>query len=139
MGIIKGAIVAATMAAAAGWLWTASPGTGSDPGIDMIESAAIADPIHEDFTVSNMESGTACLLVKGRQVSARSSAVIADPDCNMVWPRLERARNWTQNADGTVLVTDDRGASILTLTIGDGIDFVALEPSNAVVALMAAN
>ena len=57
----------------------------------------------------------------------------------MVWPSLAQARNWTENGDGTVVLTDSRGEQLLTLGLGDGVDFESLEPSNAVLALTAVN
>jgi hypothetical protein len=65
--------------------------------------------------------------------------VSAGEDCSSVWPGLTEARNWTDNGDGTVVLTDSHGEQVLSLVVGDGVDFESLEPSNAVLALTAVN
>jgi hypothetical protein len=52
---------------------------------------------------------------------------------------LAEARNWTQNDDQTVTLTDASGTAILTLGLGDGVDFETLEPTNAVLAFNSVN
>ena len=117
--------------------WTLMP---SDPAaIDPIVSASVAAPQRQDYTVSNMESGTACLIGGGKTVSGRSHAITPGSDCDAVWPGLAGARNWTQNDDGTVVLTDSSGNALLTLGLGDGVDFESLEPQNAILALNQVN
>lgn len=103
--------------------------------VDPIVSASIKPANQTDYTVSNMENGAACLIGSGRAVSARSHQLNPGQDCDAVWPGLAQARNWTQNGDGTVVLTDRSGAQVLTLGLGDGVDFESLEPANAVLAL----
>ena len=92
-----------------------------------------------EFTVSNMESRTACLITRGLTTTHRSSAVSAGDDCAAVWPGLVQAANWTENDDGTVVITNSSGEQVLTLGLGDGVDFESLEPSNAVLAFNSVN
>jgi hypothetical protein len=117
--------------AAALGTWFLMPASPYDP----IVSASIKSPGQSEYTISNMERGTACLISGGKTVSARSHRIDASKDCDSVWPGLASARNWTQNEDGTVVLTDGSGSQLLTLGLGDGVDFVSLEPSNAVLAL----
>jgi hypothetical protein len=125
-----------TVAAAGLGLWLMGPA--EDHSIDPIISAALASG-DQEYTVSNMENGTACLLTRGRQVSSRSSAIRPGSDCTDVWPGLAEARNWTRNDDGTVILSDNSGSQILTLSLGDGVDFETLEPANALLAFNALN
>lgn len=111
--------------------WLLMPASPYDP----IVSASITSADPSEYTVSNMESGTACLIRGGKAVSARSHKIEAGKDCDGVWPGLANASNWTQNDDDTVVMTDGSGDALLTLGRGDGVDFVSLEPSNAVLAL----
>jgi hypothetical protein len=127
--------LAAALAVGA-FVWVLKP---SDPGIDPMTSASVAPVERREFTISNMENGTACLVAKGRQLTSHSRALSIDDNCDTVWPGLQQASNWTQNEDGTVVLTDPSGSAILTLAIGDGVDYEALEPSNAVLAVTAVN
>jgi len=115
-------------------LWMLGPA--KEPAPDPIISASVRTG-DLDYTVSNIESGTACLVTRGARLGGQSRQVKAGPDCETVWPGLTQARNWTQNADDTVTLTDASGAAILTLGAGDGVDFEALEPQNAVLAFNA--
>lgn len=112
--------------------------TANSDGIDAMASASVISDISE-YTVSNMENSTACLITRGKPVTTRSREVTAGTDCAAVWPGLTEARNWTQNEDGTVVLTDSRGEQLLTLAQGDGVAFESLEPANAVLALTTVN
>ena len=113
--------------------WSLMPASVAE--IDPIVSASTRSADQSQYTISNMERGTAGLIAGGKSVSARSHRIDAAKDCESVWPGLAAARNWTQNEDGTVVLTDGSGSQVLTLGLGDGVDFVSLEPSNAVLAL----
>jgi hypothetical protein len=126
------------VAAIGGPLWWFSPAHDT-AATDAIVTASVPRNGQQEFTVSNMESRTACLIVRGQTTTQRSSAVSAGEDCSSVWPGLIEARNWTENDDGTVVLTDSHGEQVLSLVVGDGVDFESLEPSNAVLALTAVN
>ncbi|MDB5555307.1 MAG: hypothetical protein JWL86_5291 [Rhizobium sp.] len=129
----------AGVAAIGGPLWWFSP-THQATATDAIVTASVDRGIgQEEFTVSNMENRTACLITKGMTTTPRSSTLTAGADCDAVWPGLVQVNNWTENDDGTVVLTDSRGEQVLTLAVGDGVDFESLEPSNAVLALTAVN
>ena len=117
-------------------LWMLGPA--EDPTTDPIVAASVRT-VSQDYTVSNMENGKACLITLGAPNSARSNEMKPGADCDAVWPGLAAARNWTRNDDGTVALTNDGGGEILTLGMGDGVDYESLEPSNAVLALNALN
>lgn len=117
-------------------LWMLGPA--KEPAPDPVVTASV-NKTNLDFTVSNMENGTACLLTRGNRQSGHSSDVRPGHDCETVWPGLGEVRNWTQNADNTVTLTDDSGREVLTLAQGDGVDFEALQPDNAVLAFNAVN
>jgi len=125
-----------TVCAAGFGLWMLGPA--KEPAIDPIISASVKSG-DQDYTVSNMENGTACLVTRGRRVSGHSRIIKPGRDCEAVWPRLTEARNWTQNDDNTVVLTDAGGAAILTLGLGDGVDFESLEPANAILAFNSIN
>lgn len=125
-----------TVCAAGFGLWMLGPA--KQPAADPIISASVRTG-DQDYTVSNMENGTACLITRGKTVSHRSREIKPGSDCEAVWPGLAKARNWTQNEDGTVVLTDNGGDQILTLGMGDGVDFESLEPTNAVLAFNALN
>ncbi|MDB5524381.1 MAG: hypothetical protein JWM58_2144 [Rhizobium sp.] len=117
-------------------LWMLGPAT--EPALDPLISASVKSG-DLDYTVSNMENGTACLITRGKRISARSREIMPGSDCQDVWPGLTAAHTWTQNDDGTVALTDSGGEAILTLGLGDGVDFESLEPANAVLAFNALN
>ena len=120
-----------------GPLWWFSPAHEAEPGAS--RALAVSTTGEREFTVSNMQSRTVCLISRGAMTTRRSSSVIAGEDCAAVWPGLARARNWTDNGDGTIQLTDSRGEQILSLGLGDGVAYESLEPSDALIALTAAN
>jgi len=132
-------VLIAGVAAIGGPLWWFSPAHEA-AATDPIVTASVYRGIgQEEFTVSNMENRTACLIAKGMTTTPRSSMLTAGADCDAVWPGLVQVSNWTENDDGTVVLTDSHGEQVLTLAIGDGVDFESLEPSNAALALTAIN
>ena len=118
-------------------LWWFSPAHDVQP--DTLTTAYLSTATEHEFTVSNMQSRTACLISRGSMTTRRSSSVIAGDDCASVWPGLSHVRNWTDNGDGTVDLTDGRGEQVLTLGFGDGVAYESLEPSDASIALTAIN
>lgn len=131
-------IMLISVAIMGGPLWWFSPA--HDGQVDPIALSSITlDTQRNEFTVSNMEARTACLITRGAPRSVRTSEVIADRDCRSVWPGLADAANWTQNDDGTVVLSNIRGEEIMLLGLGDGVDYESLEPANAVLALTSVN
>ena len=127
----------AAVLAVGGPLWWFSPAHDVQP--DPITTASASTASQREFTVSNMQSRTVCLLSRGAMTTQRSSSVIAGEDCLAVWPGLERVRNWTDSGDGTIQLTDGSGEQILSLGLGDGVAYESLEPADAAIALTAAN
>lgn len=127
----------AAVAAVCGPLWWFSPAHEVKP--DPITTASVSTTGQREFTVSNMQSRTVCLISRGKMTTQRSSSVIAGEDCVSVWPGLERVRNWTDSGDGTIQLTDSSGEQILALGLGDGVAYESLEPSDASIALTAAD
>ena len=130
-------LIAGVLAIGGPLLWFA-------PAHEAAQDPIVAASVHrgigqEEFTVSNMENRTACLITKGMTTTPRSSMLTTGADCDAVWPGLVQVSNWTENDDGTVVLTDSHGEQVLTLAVGDGVDFESLEPSNAALALTAIN
>ena len=95
-----------TVCAAGFGLWMMGPA--KESVTDPIVSASVKTG-EQDYTVSNMENGSACLVTRGSRLSPHSRAIKPGKDCEAVWPGLAEARNWTQNDDGTVALTDGSG------------------------------
>lgn len=123
--------------AVGGPLWWFSPA--HDVPVDDLKTASIPAAAEQEFTVSNMQSRTACIISRGKSTTHRSNGVIAGDDCAEVWPGLAAIRNWTDNGDGTIALTDDHGETVLTLAVGDGVAYESLEPADASIALTAVN
>jgi hypothetical protein len=123
--------------AVGGPLWWFSPA--HDVPTDPMTTSAVPASAQHEFTVSNLANRSACLITRGAMTTARSSGVIAGDDCADVWPGLAAVRNWTDNGDGTIDLTDSQGAQVLTLGLGDGVAYESLEPSDASIALTAIN
>lgn len=120
-----------------GPLWWFSPAHKAELGTSRAVAVSTAD--EREFTVSNMQSRTVCLISRGAMTTQRSSSVIAGEDCASVWPGLAQIRNWTDNGDGTIQLTSSTGEQILSLGLGDGVAYESLEPADASIALTAAN
>jgi hypothetical protein len=129
-------LLAAVLVAGSG-LWWFSPA--QDVQADNLTTASVPASDEREFTVSNMQSRTACIIRRGGMTTQRSSGVIAGEDCASVWPGLPHVRNWTDNGDGTVDLTDSSGEQVLTLGLGDGVAYESLEPADASIALTAIN
>ncbi len=106
--------------------------------VDPIVSASIpADVFGQDeakagsvrFTVSNLHAKTVCLVERGEAETPRSSAFAAGLDCEAVWPGLANARTWTENGDGSVTLTDEKGMQVLIMSAARGFDYATVEPS----------
>lgn len=114
-----------------------------DPGVDPIVSSAIpARNFAPDqntraiFTVSNIGARTVCVVERGAVLTGRSRIFDAPADCESVWPGLAAARNWTENGDGTVTLSDAQGQQLLVLGPAEGFDFGAIEPVGADLSLL---
>lgn len=109
-----------------------SPGA---QNIDPFTSGSIGSSEASEFAVANLQTGTACTVTRGRALTAKSRALDVGVDCEAVWSGLSAARNWTENDDGSVALTDKSGHQLLYLTPGDGIAFEAYEPATAQISL----
>lgn len=130
------ALVAGVLAVG-GPLWWFSPA--HEVQADHIVTASVSTDGQREFTVSNLQNRTACLIARGALTTHRSSGVITGDDCAAVWPGLASVRNWTDNGDGTFALTNDSGEQVLTLGLGDGVAYESLEPADASIALTAIN
>ena len=107
------------------------------PGVDPIVSNSIpAQSANRSYTISNGAASTACLAERGNPISSRSARFTAGADCEAVWPGLSKARTWTNNGDGTAVVADAQGEAILTVVDGDGFDYEAVEPAEAMITMV---
>jgi hypothetical protein len=130
-------VLLAGVLAVGGPLWWFSPA--HDVHADPVRTGSIGTAGEREFTVSNMQNRTVCLISRGDTTTRRSSGVIAGDDCAAVWPGLANVRNWTDNGDGTIDLTSDSGEQVLTLGLGDGVAYESLEPADASIALTAIN
>ena len=107
------------------------------PGVDPIVSGSIpSQTVGRSYTISNGAASTACLAERGNPISSRSARFTAGTDCEAVWPGLSKARTWTNNGDGTAVVADAQGEAILTVVDGDGFDYEAVEPAEAMITMV---
>lgn len=111
------------------------------PGVDPVVSGSIPAraAAGHSYTISNVVANTACLAERGSPISSRSARFVAGADCDTVWPGLSKARTWTNNGDGTVVVADAQGEAILTVVDGDGLAYEAVEPADAMVTMISAD
>lgn len=112
------------------------------PDVDPV----ISGSVHNDapagdklFAVTNVEAETACAVSRGEKLTNRSMRLAAARGCEQVWPGLSHVVTWTETGDGTVVLSDAAGGAVLTLTEGDGMAYEAIDPSNAVITLNAAD
>ena len=131
-------ILVAGVLAVGGPLWWFSPAHDVQAA-DPITTASVSTGNISEFTVSNMQTRTACLITRKAATTNRTSGVSVDADCASVWPGLASVRNWTDNGDGTYDLTSESGEQVLTLGLGDGVAYESLEPSDASIALTAIN
>lgn len=109
------------------------------PGIDPFVSASVAPSSAHEFIVTNLQAHTACIARRGAALTGRSRDFSAEAGCDEVWPGLASARNWTENGDGSVILSDERGEQVLTISVGDGVAYEALDPDDASLTLTAVN
>lgn len=132
MKMILVATAVAIAGAAASYL---APSPQHNPGVDNMKTAAIGNP--NSYSVANIAEGKACVINRGKHASARTLSLKTEPGCDDVWPGLGEARNWTENADGSVALTDKAGKQVLMIAPGDGIGYVAVDPPSAALTLTA--
>ncbi len=114
-------------------IWHFAPS--AQPGVDKMTSASVGQHDSNEFAITNLMSKTACIAKRGDVVSSRSRSFVADGDCETVWPGLATVKNWTENEDGSVVLTNGRGEQVLTISVADGVDYEVLDPVNALVTL----
>ncbi|MCD2180037.1 hypothetical protein [Rhizobium sp. C1] len=128
-------LVATTLAIAGATASYLAPSPQQNPGVDTMTTAAIGNP--SSYSVSNIAEGKACVIKRGKPASTRTFALKSEPGCDDVWPGLDQARNWTENADGSVALTDKAGRQVIMIAPGDGIGYVAVDPPSAALTLTA--
>lgn len=126
------AVAVAVAGAIASYL---APAPDKAPGIDPVTTASVKT--HALYSAANIAENKACTVKRGQKAAGRTFQLETEPGCESVWPGLTNARHWTENADGSVALTDKAGRDVLTLARGDGIGFVAVEPPSAAVTLTA--
>lgn len=89
------------------------------------------------FSVSNISDKSACIVERGAALTSRSRAFNAPADCDSVWPGLASAKNWTENEDGSVVLSTTSGEAVLTVMNSDGVSYQAMEPAGAAITLLA--
>lgn len=116
---------------------------GSSPHVDPVVSGSIAKAakpaVGKLFSLSNIQSDTACLASRGERLTNHSMRFVVSADCAGVWPGLPEAVTWVETGDGTVVVADLSGDAILTLVEADGLSYEVLDPPNALITVSAAN
>jgi hypothetical protein len=128
-------IIASAVAVAGAAASYMAPSPQQAAGIDTMKTAAIGTP--SSYSVNNIAEEKACVITRGKHASARTFAMKAEPGCDAVWPGLADARQWTENTDGSVALTDKSGKELLMIAPGDGIGFVAIDPPSATLTLTA--
>ena len=111
------------------------PASDPGPGIDPMETAALTPGQTREFAIANLESKISCEALRGAARTSRSLAFDPKSGCDEVWPGLSEARNWTENEDGSVILSKDNGEAVLTIAPGDGVDYEALDPDNAIITV----
>lgn len=109
------------------------PGQGAST---LIDASAVGASPPAVFSVSNFARRSVCLVERGGTLTSRSRTFFAPPDCESVWPGLEAARTWTDNADGSVILSDAAGKALLTLVRGKSFSYEIAEPRDADIALL---
>lgn len=104
-------------------------GTTQDVVDPVVSGSIVRDTARQTYSVANLAGQSACTVERGKAVTGRSHLFSAPKDCDMVWPGLATVRTWTQNEDGTVILSDAGGEAVLTVSEGDGISYVVVEPS----------
>ncbi|MDI7860462.1 hypothetical protein MRS76_00705 [Rhizobiaceae bacterium n13] len=98
--------------------------------IDPVASGSIhRNTAKQPFTVANISAHSTCVVERGAAVTGRSHLFSAPKECDKVWPGLPAVRTWTQNEDGTVILSDAGGEAVLTVAEGDGVSYEVLEPA----------
>ena len=112
-----------------------APSPGSAPNVDPVTTASVTSPT--TYSAVNLAENKSCAVARGKSASARTFAIHTEPGCADVWPDLVKARNWTENADGTVELTDKAGREVLTLARGDGVSYLTVNPPSAALTFTA--
>lgn len=132
---MKMIVIASAVAIAGAAASYIAPSPQQNAGVDTMKTAAIGNP--SSYSVANIAESKACVISRGKNASTRTFALKTEPGCDAVWPGLDKARNWTENSDGSVALTDKAGKQVLMIAPGDGIGYVAVEPPSAALTLTA--
>lgn len=100
--------------------------------LDSMQTAAIsggtsANSGMKSYSISNIAENSVCILKRGSITTPRTRDMEAAANCDDVWPGLADARNWTENNDGTVVLSDAGGNEVLQLVPGDGAAYMSVD------------
>ena len=125
-------VMAAALVAGA---WFLSEGKGHAPAV----AAAIADAGHgiaeEAYRLTASGSDDWCAVTRHGLMDGGRSELSLDPACSKILPAMARAKFWQEEADGSVIFTENGIDPIVIFAVGDGVAFESIEPRAPMISL----
>lgn len=85
----------------------------------------------------DLKAGTTCKVARPSPETETFSAVRFAPDCTKS-PGLARIAYWRSTADGSLILADNGGGTVLRFAPGDGVLYESVYPRNALITIVPA-
>ena len=85
----------------------------------------------------DLRNGATCKMAGPAEAAAGFRRMPMGPDC-AASPELARVAYWKTTDDGTLIMADSGGATVLQFIPGDGVLFESVYPSNALITIVPA-
>ncbi|MGB3387488.1 MAG: hypothetical protein WBA88_05840 [Pseudaminobacter sp.] len=123
----------ATALVAGAWFLAGKSG---DQAADASVAAGIGqDAWDETFRLTANGDESSCAVTRHGPVSQGRSQLVLDPECRQILPAMARAKFWQEEADGSVIFTENGIDPIVTFAVGDGIAFESVQPQAPLISL----
>lgn len=132
MALSRTVLLAAVLAAGA---WLLSEGHSHQPAFASASIGAEQGASGEMFRLTANGDEASCAVSRHGPVSDGRSELVLEPDCMDILPAMARAKFWQEEADGSVIFTENGIDPIVTFAVGDGVAFESIQPQAPLISL----
>jgi len=107
------------------------------PPAHLIAAEAEGRPAPAAMRLIDLRNGANCKVAKPAEDTAGLQPLPLDGDCANS-PELSRVAFWQAREDGSLVMADNGGRTVIEFIPGDGVLYESVYPSNALITIVAA-
>ncbi|RUM97424.1 hypothetical protein EET67_12235 [Pseudaminobacter arsenicus] len=134
MRLSRTVMLAAALVAGA---WLLSEGNGDQTADALVVATAGQGAWDETFRLTANGDEASCAVTRHGSVSDGRSELVLEPHCMDILPAMAQAKFWQEEADGSVIFTENGVDPIVTFAVGDGVAFESIQPQAPLISLAA--